>query len=166
MVDIAVPRDIEPEVAKLEDIYLFTIDDLQSVVNENLESRRDAARSASQMIAAEIAQFEQQLKTLDAVPTIRRLRDDADQLREQTVLQARRMLATGRDPGEVMEFLAVTLTNRLMHSPSQRLREAAERGEAEIIHAARELFALSDTPDADASATLNSTTDKISLKTQ
>ena len=79
MVDIAVPRDIEPEVAKLEDIYLFTIDDLQNVVNENLESRRDAARdAASQMIAAEIAQFEQQIKTLDAVPTIRQLRDDAE----------------------------------------------------------------------------------------
>jgi glutamyl-tRNA reductase len=167
MVDIAVPRDIEAAVATLEDIYLFTIDDLQNVVNENMESRRDAARSANQMIAAEIAQFEQQLKMLDAVPTIRRLRDDADQLREQTVLQARRMLATGRDPGEVMEFLAVTLTNRLMHSPSQRLREAAERGEAEIIHAARELFALSDaSADAHDCAHLNPTTDKVPLKTQ
>jgi glutamyl-tRNA reductase len=144
MVDIAVPRDIEAEVAQLEDIYLFTIDDLQNVVNENMESRRDAARSANQMIAAEIAQFQQQIKTLDAVPTIRRLREEAEQVRTQTALQARRMLATGRDPAEVVEFLAVTLTNRLMHSPSQRLREAAERGEAEIIHAAQELFALTD----------------------
>jgi len=148
MVDIAVPRDIEPEVAKLEDIYLFTIDDLQNVVNENMESRRDAARSANQMIAAEIAQFEQQLKMLDAVPTIRRLREEADQVRAQTTEQARRMLATGRDPAEVMEFLAMTLTNRLMHSPSQRLREAAERGEPEIIRAAHELFALSAAPAA------------------
>ena len=148
MVDIAVPRDIEPEVAKLEDIYLFTIDDLQNVVNENMESRRDAARSANQMIAAEIAQFEQQLKMLDAVPTIRRLREEAEQVRVQTTEQARRMLATGRDPAEVMEFLAMTLTNRLMHSPSQRLREAAERGEPEIIRAAHELFALSAAPAA------------------
>ena len=145
MVDIAVPRDIEAEVAKLEDIYLFTIDDLQNVVNENLESRRDAAKSANQMIATEIEQFEQQLKMLDAVPTIRRLREEADQLRVQTTEQARRMLATGRNPAEVMEFLAMTLTNRLMHSPSQRLREAAERGEPEIIRAAQELFALADT---------------------
>jgi glutamyl-tRNA reductase len=144
MVDIAVPRDIEPEVAQLEDIYLFTIDDLQNVVNENMESRRDAARSANEMIAAEIAQFEQQLKMLDAVPTIRRLRDEAEQVRAQTTEQARRMLATGRDPAEVMEFLAMTLTNRLMHSPSQRLREAAERGETDIIRAAHELFDLSD----------------------
>ena len=130
MVDIAVPRDIEPEVAKLEDIYLFTIDDLQSVVNENLASRREAARDANDMLAAEIAQFEQQLKTLDAVPTIRQLRDEAESVRAQTVDQARRMLAAGRDPQEVMEFLARTLTNRLMHGPSQRLREAAERGES------------------------------------
>jgi glutamyl-tRNA reductase len=62
--------------------------------------------------------------------------------------QARRMLATGRNADEVIEFLAMTLTNRLMHSPSQRLREAAERGEPEIIQAAQELFALSDTPAA------------------
>lgn len=142
MVDIAVPRDVEPEVAQLEDIYLFTIDDLEHVVNENKQSRRDAARAAQPMIALEIAQFEQHLKTLDVVPAIRRLRDEADRLRAQTADQARRMLTSGRDPAEVIEFLAMTLTNRLMHSPSQRLREAAERGEADIIRAAHELFAL------------------------
>jgi glutamyl-tRNA reductase len=140
MVDIAVPRDIEPEVAKLEDIYLFTIDDLQTVVNENLESRREAARDAKQMIADEIAQFEQQIKTLDAVPTIRQLRDEAELMRMQTLEQARRMLAAGRDSKDVLEFLATTLTNRLMHAPSQRLREAAERGDVDIIKAAQTLF--------------------------
>lgn len=145
MVDIAVPRDIEPEVAKLEDIYLFTIDDLQNVVNENIESRREAARDAHQMIAAEIAAFEQQLKTLDAVPTIRQLRDEAETLRVQTTEQARRMLAAGRDPKEVIEFLATTLTNRLLHAPSHRLRQAAERGEIELLHAAKRLFAPNST---------------------
>lgn len=140
MVDIAVPRDIEPEVAELEDIYLFTIDDLHGVVNENIESRRAAARDANQLIAAEIAQFEQQIKTLDAVPTIRQLRDDAEAVRAQTTEQARRMLAAGRDPREVIEFLAATLTNRLMHAPSQRLRDAAERGEVELLQAAKALF--------------------------
>ena len=140
MVDIAVPRDIEPEVSKLEDIYLFTIDDLQSVVNENLAARRDAAGDANDMLATEIAQFEQQLKTLDAVPTIRQLRDDAEVVRAYTVEQARRMLAAGRDPREVIDFLAATLTNRLLHGPSQRLREAAERGESEVLEAARALL--------------------------
>jgi glutamyl-tRNA reductase len=142
MVDIAVPRDIEPQVAKLDDIYLFTVDDLQNVVNENMESRREAAHDAYQMIASEIVQFEQQIKTLDAVPTIRQLRSDAQAIRTQTLEQAQRMLAAGREPREVMEFLATTLTNRLMHAPSQRLREAAERGEAELIQAAKALFAM------------------------
>src|SRR5688572_25767187 len=141
MVDIAVPRDIEAEVAKLEDIYLFTIDDLQNVVNENLASRREAARDANEMLANEVSLFEQQLKTLDAVPMIRQLRDDADAVRTQTAEQARRMLAAGRDPREVVDFLASTLTNRLLHGPSQRLREAAERGNVELLDAARTLFA-------------------------
>lgn len=141
MVDIAVPRDIEADVSKIEDIYLFTIDDLQNVVNENLASRREAARDATEMLASEVSVFEQQLKTLDAVPTIRQLRDDAEIVRLQTAEQARRMLATGRDPREVIDFLASTLTNRLLHGPSQRLRQAAERGEADLLDAARTLFA-------------------------
>jgi glutamyl-tRNA reductase len=150
MVDIAVPRDIEPKVASLEDVYLFTIDDLHEVVNENIESRRAAATDASKLIAAEIAQFEQQLKTLDAVPTIRQLRDEAEAVRAQTTDQARRMLAAGRDPREVLEFLAATLTNRLMHGPSQRLRDAAERGEIELLQAAKALFAPTAAADMDA----------------
>jgi glutamyl-tRNA reductase len=117
---------------------------LQNVVNENLASRREAARDASEMLANEVSRFEQQLKTLDAVPTIRQLRDDAEVVRQQTAEQARRMLAAGRDPQEVMEFLASTLTNRLLHGPSQRLRQAAERGEAELLDAARILFAAPD----------------------
>ncbi len=77
------------------------------------------------------------MKTLDAVPTIRQLRDEAESVRAQTVEQARRMLAAGRDPQEVLDFLAATLTNRLLHGPSQRLREAAERGESDVLDAAR-----------------------------
>jgi glutamyl-tRNA reductase len=149
MVDIAVPRDIEPEVADLEDIYLFTIDDLQNVVNENLESRRQAARDAGQMLAREIERFERELKMLDAVPTIRQLREDAEITRVQTLDQARRMLAAGRDTKEVLEFLATTLTNRLMHAPSQRLREAAERGDVDVIKAAQALFGKPQATSAD-----------------
>jgi len=146
MADIAVPRDIEPEVATLEDVYLFTIDDLQNVVSENLESRREAARDADKLIATEVDRFEQQLKTLDAVPAIRQLRSEAESVKAQTLEQARRLLASGRDPSEVIDFLATTLTNRLMHSPSQRLREAGEKGEPALIEAALQLFA----PQADA----------------
>lgn len=142
MVDIAVPRDIEAETAELEDVYLFTIDDLQNVVNENIQSRREAARDARQMLAREIERFEREIKTLEAVPTIRDLRDEAETIRALTLEQAQRMLSAGRDPKEVLEFLASTLTNRLMHAPSQRLREAAERGEAHVLQVARTLFGL------------------------
>jgi len=142
MVDIAVPRDIEPEVAELEDVYLFTVDDLQSVVNENMENRRQAAREADKMIAAEVDRFQLQLRTRDAAPTIRRLRDEAEHVRQHTLEQARRMLAAGRPPEEVLEFLSATLTNRLIHAPSQRLRDAAEHGEDAVIRAITEIYHL------------------------
>lgn len=140
MIDIAVPRDTESSIADLQDVYLFTIDDLQNVVNENLESRRVAARDASHMLAAETAQFELQLKTLHAVPAIRQLRDEAEHIRAQTAAQAQRMLAAGRNPQEVLEFLGATLTNRLLHGPIKRLRAAAGRGEEELLEATRALF--------------------------
>jgi len=142
MVDIAVPRDIEPAVAELEDVYLFTVDDLQSVVNENMENRRQAAREADRMIATEVDRFELQLRTRSAAPTIRRLRHEAERTRELTLEQARRMLAAGRGTDEVLEFLAATLTNRLIHAPSQRLREAAESGDERIIGAIAEIYRL------------------------
>jgi glutamyl-tRNA reductase len=142
MVDIAVPRDIEPEVAELEDVYLFTIDDLQSVVNQNMEGRRQAAREADQMIAAEADRFEMKLRTRDAAPTIRRLRHQAEQAREHTLDQARHMLAAGRSTDEVLDFLSATLTNRLIHAPSQRLREAAETGDDAIIEAITDIYHL------------------------
>ena len=142
MVDIAVPRDIEPEVAELEDVYLFTVDDLQSVVNENMENRRQAAREADKMIAAEVDRFELQQRTRGAAPTIRRLRDEAEHVRQHTLEQARRMLAAGRTPEEVLEFLSNTLMNRLLHAPSQRLRDAAETGDEEIIRTIADIYRL------------------------
>jgi glutamyl-tRNA reductase len=142
MVDIAVPRDIEPEVAELEDVYLFTIDDLQTVVNENMEGRRQAAREAGQMIESEVDRFELQIRTRHAAPTIRRLREQAEQARRHTLDQARHMIAAGRDADEVLEFLSSTLTNRLIHAPSQRLRDAAETGDGAVIEAIADIYRL------------------------
>lgn len=142
MVDIAVPRDIEPEVAQLEDVYLFTVDDLQSVVNENMENRRQAAREADQMIATEVDRFEMRLRTRSAAHTIRRLREEAERTRQHTLDQARRMLAAGRSSEEVLDFLSATLTNRLIHAPSQRLRDAAESGDSEIIETIADIYHL------------------------
>jgi glutamyl-tRNA reductase len=80
------------------------------------------------------------LKALDAVPLIRELRGQAEAAREQTLEQARRMLAAGRAPDEALEFLAATLTNRLLHGPSTALREAAESSDAEFAAAVARLF--------------------------
>ena len=95
MVDIAVPRDIDADVAELEDVYLFTVDDLQSVVNDNLEGRRQAAHEAGELIETEVERFSHLLRTRDAAPLIRRLREDADRTRRHTLEQARTHGAAG-----------------------------------------------------------------------
>jgi len=140
MLDLAVPRDIDPRVGQLEDVYLFTIDDLRDVVDENVKARKEEAEAARRMIADEVERFMSGLKARDAVPLIRELRSQAEAAREQTLEQAHRMLAAGRAPDEVLDFLAATLTNRLLHGPSTVLREAAESGDAELVAAAARLF--------------------------
>jgi glutamyl-tRNA reductase len=126
MVDMAVPRDVDPDVADLEDVYLFSIDDLQQLVNENIQQREAAAGSARLLINEEVARFLAESRAQDAGPAIRALRQQADGIRQQTVEQARRMLAAGKSTDEVIDYLANTLTSRLLHAPTQALRQAAE----------------------------------------
>jgi glutamyl-tRNA reductase len=126
MVDMAVPRDIDPEVAELEDVYLFSIDDLQQLVDENIQQREVAAGGARLLITEEVARFLAESRAQDAGPAIRALRQQADGIRQQTVEQARRMLQAGKSTDEVLDYLANTLTNRLLHAPTQALRQAAE----------------------------------------
>jgi glutamyl-tRNA reductase len=126
MVDMAVPRDIDPAVAELEDVYLFSIDDLQQLVDENIQQRELAAGGARLLINEEVARFLAESRAQDAGPAIRALRQQADGIRQQTVEQARRMLAAGKPTDEVIDYLANTLTNRLLHAPTQALRQAAE----------------------------------------
>jgi glutamyl-tRNA reductase len=126
MVDMAVPRDIDPAVAELEDVYLFSIDDLQQLVDENIQQRELAAGGARLLINEEVARFLAESRAQDAGPAIRALRQQADGIRQQTVEQARRMLAAGKSTDEVLDYLANTLTNRLLHAPTQALRQAAE----------------------------------------
>jgi glutamyl-tRNA reductase len=126
MVDMAVPRDIDPAVAELEDVYLFSIDDLQQLVDENIQQRELAAGGARLLINEEVARFLSESRAQDAGPAIRALRQQADGIRQQTVEQARRMLAAGKSTDEVIDYLANTLTNRLLHAPTQALRQAAE----------------------------------------
>lgn len=140
MLDLAVPRDIDPQVGRLEDVYLYTIDDLRQVIDQNVKARQDEAGAARRIIDADVARFMSGLKVLDAVPMIRDLRSQAETARDQTLDHARRMLAAGHEPEQVLEYLAGTLTNRLLHAPSASLREAAERGDDALAAAAARLF--------------------------
>lgn len=140
MVDIAVPRDIDPAVAELEDIYLYTVDDLHEVIQENLQSRQQAAQQAEEIIDIQVERFMAWLRGHDAVSTIRDYRRKAEQQRDQVLDKARQMLANGKDPQQVLEFLARTLTNKLTHEPSVRIRQAAENGDVELLQTALELF--------------------------
>jgi glutamyl-tRNA reductase len=132
MVDLAVPRDIDPAVADLEDVYLFSIDDLQQLIDENRQQREVAAGGARLVIDEEVARFLIESRAKDAGPAIRALRDQAEGIRLTTLEQARRLLTAGKSPDEVIEYLAATLTNRLLHTPTQALRQAAELSESTL----------------------------------
>jgi glutamyl-tRNA reductase len=132
MVDLAVPRDIDPAVTELEDIYLFSIDDLQQLIDENRQQRELAAGGARLLLEEEVARFLAESRAHDAGPAIRALRQQADTIRLQTMEQARRMLASGKSSDEVIEYLAHTLTNRLLHAPTQALRQASESADSTL----------------------------------
>src|SRR5580700_5618919 len=135
MVDLAVPRDIDPAVADLEDVYLFSIDDLQQLIDENRQQRVVAAGGARLVIDEEVARFLTESRAKDAGPAIRALREQAEGIRLNTLEQARRLLAAGKSPDEVIEYLANTLTNRLLHTPTQALRQAAESRDSALAEA-------------------------------
>ena len=140
MVDMAVPRDIDAEVAQLEDVYLFSIDDLQQLVNENRAQREVAAGDARLLIVEEVTRYLSDSRAHDAGPAIRALRTQAEGIRQQTLEQARRLLAGGKSHEEVMEFLSNTLMNRLLHAPTQALRQASESADAELADAVTRLL--------------------------
>lgn len=147
MVDIAVPRDIEATVAELKDIYLYTIDDLHNVIEENRAGREQAARDAEEIVGARAQMFLDQMQALDAVPLIRNLRRNGETERDRALEQARQLLKAGRPPEEAMEWLANTLTNRMLHAPTTRLREAAAELRSDLVQTARELYGLNKDSD-------------------
>ncbi|WP_456417889.1 glutamyl-tRNA reductase [Thiolapillus sp.] len=142
MVDIAVPRDIEAEVRSLRDVYLYTVDDLEEVIQENLKSRQQAAEQAVEIIELRTAEFMGWLRSLDAVEMIQSYRGQANAIKQQTLEKALRMLENGCTPEQTLEFLANTLTNKLLHTPSSQLREAGSSGRQELLEAATTLFQL------------------------
>ena len=147
MVDLAVPRDVEPEVGELDDVYLYTVDDLQSVIQENMASRQQAAEQAREIIDGQVAAFLAWQRSLGAVDIIADIRRHAQQQAREVLAKARKQLANGQEPERVLEFLSHTLTNKFLHQPSTRLRQASEDGQHDILELAQELF-IGDTDNA------------------
>ena len=142
MVDIAVPRDIATDVAELDDIYLYTVDDLQQVIEENLHSREEAAQQAEEIIDVQVERFMAWMRSLNAVPTVRAYREYAKSLGARELEKATRQLANGKPPQEVAEALTRNLVRKLTHNPSVNLRSAAADGETGLFEAVRTLFHL------------------------
>ena len=144
MVDIAVPRDIEPEVDELDDVYLYSVDDLQEIIQENLQSRQDAANQAEEIIDTQVEHFMGWLRSLDSISTIRDFRSHAEQLRDETVQRALQRIRNGDDAELVLEELARLLTNKLIHLPSTQMRQASFDGRREVLDIVRELYDLGE----------------------
>lgn len=146
MVDIAVPRDIESEVAQLDDIYLYCVDDLQDIIEENLQSRRDAADQAEEIIETQVDHFTGWLRSRDAVPVIRAIRADAHTHSHLVTQKALRQLDQGLPPEQVLTEMARALSNKILHEPSRQLRQSAFDNDEEnpLIAAAHHLFNIKD----------------------
>ena len=140
IVDIAVPRDVEPSVGDLDDIYLYTVDDLQGVIEENLRNREHAAKQAEEIIDTQVIHFMDWMNSLDTVSTIKAIRDQAVSVQDEVIEAALRKLKLGEDPEKVMREMARSLSNKLIHSPSANLRNAGNEHKDEILRAARLLF--------------------------
>jgi len=123
MVDLAVPRDIEQEAAELDDVYLYTIDDLGAIVAANLDSRRSAVVQAEAIIETQVGQFMHWMQLRENVPLIRQLREQAEEMRRLELDRALRALARGEDPATVLDALSQGLTNKLLHAPTQALKK-------------------------------------------
>jgi glutamyl-tRNA reductase len=142
MVDIAVPRDIEEAVGDLDDIYLYTVDDLHSVIEENLKSRQEAAEKAEVMVMEEVKSFSAWLQAQDQVQLIQNYRTKLNTAKQETLQKAQKMLENGKSAEDSLQFLAHTLTNKLAHQPTSAMNKAAHSGDIKLLQAASKLLGL------------------------
>ncbi len=147
-VDIAVPRDLDPRISELNNVYLYSVDDLDKVILEGQSSREEAVVDASRILDDETRRYLTVERSREVAPIITSLRDHGDLVREQVLEQARRRLAKGSDSDEVIEYVASALIKKLLHQPSVRLRKAGEESDREFVRIASELFGLDGDEDA------------------
>jgi glutamyl-tRNA reductase len=149
MVDIAVPRDIEPQVAELDDVYLYTVDDLTEVIEENQRSRESAAADAEAIIEAGARDFLGRLRELQAVDTLTALRAQGQAIADAELDKALRQLQRGGDPERLLRQLARGITNKMLHQPTVQLRKASAEGRTEFVGMVQALYQLEDPAERD-----------------
>ena len=140
LLDLAVPRDIAEDVGELRDAFLYTVDDLERAIEDNRRGRREAAAEAEAIVDLQVARFVESLAASTRTAPLKRLRAHGEAAKADALAKARQQLASGQDPSEVLDFLAHTLTNRLLHAPTIALREAALTGNHELARAADRMF--------------------------
>lgn len=148
MVDIAVPRDIESQVGDLRDIYLYSVDDLREIVDENLRNRQSEARKADTIIAEGVTLCLEEMRSLAAVDTVKEYRMMAERVRDHELQRALRSLSRGEDPREVLNQIARGITNKLIHAPTAGLKRASAKGRQDQLDSARRLLGLPPAGDA------------------
>jgi glutamyl-tRNA reductase len=146
IVDLAVPRDVEPEASELDDVFLYSIDDLANIVKDSLQIRVDAVREAETMIAEQAENFLRWLEGRVVVPTITALHGHHDSLRLAELERAKRLLANGTPPDQVLDQLARGLTNKFLHGPTQALNAAGEAERAELLALFQRVYHLPEEP--------------------
>ena len=142
ILDLAVPRDVEAAVAKLRDVYLYTVDDLRSVIDENREMRLRAAHQAEEIIDLQVVRFMRWVRSLESVPVIARFREEMHEISKIEAQKALKKLRGGGDAEKLVEQLARDLTNKFVHKPSQAIRQADMDGDRTLLSATKKLFDL------------------------
>ena len=146
LLDLAVPRDIAADVAELRDVFLYTIDDLDRVIEDNRQSRREAADAAEAIVEMQVSRYVEAMSASAHHGSLKQLRAHGEIARDESLAKAHQLLAAGHDPADVLQQLAHTLTNRLLHAPTAALREAALNGDVDVVRAAERLFPHQHSP--------------------
>jgi len=146
LVDLAVPRDIEPEVSSLNDVYLYTVDDMQDVIQENLKLRQEAAREAEDIVSLHTQKFMNWLNSLSSISLLKTFRSQIEEIKADEVQRALARLNLNKDESgqteKIMTELANRLTKKFMHQPSQSFRKAGEENDRAMLDTLAEVFGI------------------------
>ena len=148
MIDLAVPRDVEPAVDEIANVFVYTVDDLQSVISDHKAQRLSAAEAAETLVAHKASEYRHAVQTWQASEVVRAYRDSLEALAQSEIAKATKALEQGRSPEEVLKRYGHDLINKIMHAPTVEMRKLAERGHVDALANARQLLlGHSDTLD-------------------